>query len=153
MSIESTGDGKRSWSHPGYLCGRYQLLFGDALHRLRQNLQGPCSSMHVQYSQQQRCLTAIMQSGAWGCFDEFNRIELEVLSVVAQQVLAVQNAKKSNAVSALCCDVVCHSSPCLPCQRFFTFPGEVQPVPLDPVAGFFITMNPGSAVVIIIRRL
>jgi len=81
----------------------------------------------MRYTDCAKIFKGLCQAGLWGCFDEFNRITLPVLSVVAQQVLAVQNAKK-NATEK------------------FQFPGDPpQDVTLDPICGFFITMNPGYA--------
>eukprot|EP00392_Amoebophrya_sp_AT5.2_P015403 g15605.t1 len=68
----------------------------------------------------------LCMSGIWGCFDEFNRIEVEVLSVVAMQVEAITQGKRQNA-------------------KLMPFPGEVLPIRLIPSVGYFITMNPGYA--------
>eukprot|EP00941_MAST-03F_sp_MAST-3F-sp1_P001388 g1388.t1 len=82
----------------------------------------------MRYHHCAKIFKGLCQGGLWGCFDEFNRITLPVLSVVAQQVLAINNAKKA-----------------WPKSKEFQFPGDPIKVALNPVCGFFITMNPGYA--------
>jgi dynein heavy chain len=61
-------------------------------------------------------------SGSWGCFDEFNRLLPEVLSVCSVQFKAVTDAIKAEA------------------KRFVIQETEIS---LDPSCGAYITMNPG----------
>ena len=46
------------------------------------------------YQAMGRIFVGLCQVGAWGCFDEFNRLEERILSAVSQQVQTIQEALK-----------------------------------------------------------
>ncbi|KAF4030914.1 Dynein heavy chain C-terminal domain [Phytophthora infestans] len=89
----------------------------------------------------------LCQTGTWGCFDEFNRINIEVLSVVATQVKCIQDAIVFNAVpanrEAKYQSLPAGTPPVVVGE--FEFMGASDRITLIPTCGFFITMNPGYA--------
>ncbi|KAJ3032226.1 Dynein heavy chain 6, axonemal [Rhizophlyctis rosea] len=78
----------------------------------------------MDYKMMGKMFAGLAQSGAWCCFDEFNRIDIEVLSVIAQQLLTIKNAKDMRAAR-------------------FIFEG--REIRLIETCAAFITMNPGYA--------
>jgi dynein heavy chain len=64
----------------------------------------------------------LASSGSWGCFDEFNRLIPEVLSVCTVQFKSVCDGVKAESARIVI---------------------ESDEISLDPTCGAFITMNPG----------
>ena len=81
-------------------------------------------SEQIEHRMMARLFSGLAQQGAWSCLDEFNRIDIEVLSVIAQQLLVIrQNNLKG--------------------EKKFFFINDV--ITLKDGFGVFITMNPGYA--------
>lgn len=70
-----------------------------------------------------RIFIGLVKCGAWGCFDEFNRLEEAVLSAVSMQIQVIQAALKSR-------------------QAEVELLGRY--VDINPNSGIFITLNPAG---------
>ncbi len=71
-----------------------------------------------------RLFSGLSQQGAWTCLDEFNRIDIEVLSVIAQQLSTIRKALLLG-------------------QDVFMFEGKE--IRLEKTVAVCVTMNPGYA--------
>lgn len=71
-----------------------------------------------------RLFCGLCQVGAWGCFDEFNRLEERILSAVSSQILTIQRGliERQSSIELL-----------------------GRPIRLHDNVGIFVTMNPGYA--------
>jgi len=80
------------------------------------------------YQAMGRIFLGISQVGAWGCFDEFNRLEEGILSAVSQQIQNIQlGLRKNTAESPALIEVI------------------GRQIQVHQNTGMFITMNPGYA--------
>ena len=98
----------------GVQLGRFTLVF--------------CCDDTFDFQAMGRIFLGICQVGAWGCFDEFNRLEERILSAVSQQVQNIQLGLKKGAEDS---------------KALTELAGRQFKV--DPNTGIFITMNPGYA--------
>lgn len=81
-----------------------------------------------------RIFIGLCQVGAWGCFDEFNRLEERMLSAVSQQIQTIQEGLRRNADTKNA-------------EQPKSIPVDLlgKEVHINPDMAIFVTMNPGYA--------
>ncbi|KAI8908484.1 dynein heavy chain and region D6 of dynein motor-domain-containing protein [Gorgonomyces haynaldii] len=77
----------------------------------------------IDYKSMGRIFVGLVKCGAWGCFDEFNRLEEAVLSAVSQQIQVIQAALKNRETKVSLLG---------------------REVDLDANSGIFVTLNPAG---------
>ncbi|PLN79159.1 dynein heavy chain [Aspergillus taichungensis] len=98
----------------GLQLGRFTLVF--------------CCDDTFDFQAMGRIFLGICQVGAWGCFDEFNRLEERILSAVSQQIQNIQIGLRNSELDG---------------NAQIELVGRKFNVNLN--TGIFITMNPGYA--------
>ena len=98
----------------GLQLGRFTLVF--------------CCDDTFDFQAMGRIFLGICQVGAWGCFDEFNRLEERILSAVSQQVQNIQLGLKKGASAGS--------------SQIELVGRQLQ---VNANTGIFMTMNPGYA--------
>ncbi|ORY16897.1 dynein heavy chain [Clohesyomyces aquaticus] len=99
----------------GVQLGRFTLVF--------------CCDDTFDFQAMGRIFLGICQVGAWGCFDEFNRLEERILSAVSQQVQNIQLGLKKGAED----------------EKSSQIELIGRQLKVNSSTGIFITMNPGYA--------
>lgn len=77
----------------------------------------------IDFKSMGRIFTGLVKCGAWGCFDEFNRLKVDQLSAVSQMIQVIQEALKNG-------DSYCN-----------LLSREIN---VNPNAGIFVTLNPAG---------
>ncbi|GAA5979126.1 hypothetical protein JCM10908_002813 [Rhodotorula pacifica] len=98
----------------GVALGRFVLVF--------------CCDETFDFQAMGRIFVGLCQVGAWGCFDEFNRLEERILSAVSQQIQSIQLGLAAGLSDN---------------KHEIELVG--RSLRLNPDTGIFITMNPGYA--------
>ncbi|CAM9326693.1 unnamed protein product, partial [Choristocarpus tenellus] len=89
----------------------------------------------IDFQSMGRIFIGLVKCGAWGCFDEFNRLKEDQLSAISQQIQIIQDAIK----------VKNPSSSTLLSNLFFNFFRLLgREIDVDLNAGIFVTLNPAG---------